>query len=83
MVIGTLNGELLIYKNDRKIPQASTKDLGMIACILIGDILNFGKVIMSWQLIVLMKIIIIFAFDITELPHHNQYRRLFKDISYV
>lgn len=44
LVIGTLNGELLIYKNDCKNPQASTKDLGMVACILVGDILNVGSV---------------------------------------
>ncbi|KAH7646748.1 hypothetical protein HUG17_2286 [Dermatophagoides farinae] len=43
LVIGTLNGELLIYKNDCKNPQASTKDLGMVACILVGDILNVGS----------------------------------------
>ncbi|OTF73104.1 hypothetical protein BLA29_003286, partial [Euroglyphus maynei] len=31
LVIGTLNGELLIYKNDFKNSQALTKDLGMIS----------------------------------------------------
>ncbi|KAI7685417.1 hypothetical protein SSS_00207 [Sarcoptes scabiei] len=42
LVIGTLNSELLVFKDDCRKPYASSKDLGMIACVLIGDILNSG-----------------------------------------
>ncbi|KAH9391139.1 integrin alpha FG-GAP repeat-containing protein 2 [Tyrophagus putrescentiae] len=43
LLIGTLNGELLIFKDSSTIPLATAKELGMISCIVVGDILNKNR----------------------------------------
>lgn len=39
LLVGTLNGELLIFKGNSTVPIEKAKDLGMISCIVVGDIL--------------------------------------------
>ncbi|XP_022109298.1 KICSTOR complex protein ITFG2-like isoform X2 [Acanthaster planci] len=43
LVVGNVEGDLIIFKGSNTVPWASCSDLGMIICIGIGDICNSGK----------------------------------------
>ncbi|KAL8611764.1 hypothetical protein ACOMHN_009446 [Nucella lapillus] len=43
LVVGNIDGDLVVFKGDSSVPVKKAANLGMITCVGVGDIFNIGK----------------------------------------